>query len=1040
MSDLIIRPPYALRRTLRAVHVTLGPMGVDIAPQDLRRVAEGVCIADLIAGGLKAPYACEIDGTFVSRRQWLSPVLESDGLVRFHYAGHVHGGGGSDPLRIVLTLAVIVAAPYLAPALGFAAGTAAASAITAVAAFAGTALVNAMLPPPSQAGGFSSPAQASPSYSVQLAGNRARLGQPIPKRYGQEAYYPDEVCQPYSEFDAAGDAYYCAVLCLGLGQHKVLTIELVNTDIRYFQNVSVAICGPGQTSRESPYQTFETLPEQSIVEDNIVTAPEVGTQELISAAWVGAMTPVKPGKKLNRVFFDVVLPEGLANIRLSTGEPEDRTVTLQFGYRKIDDAGQPLNAWAVLASETLIDHTTNPIRRSFGYDLPEGRYQFRMRRTLLKSDHVDHRERVVWAGLRARLNERGCKRDDCTYVAVRIRANEQLSGGAQKRIRVYSQALIPVYDPDTETWSEPQFTRNPAHAWADILHDETTGRGLPDSRIDLLTMADLADTYAERQDRFDFSFDTRRTVDEALQLVARAGRAASILRRGSIHTLVRDELQATPVALFMPRNMQKRSFTMDFGLSTDETPDAVRMTYRDGRVGGDERVVWGQIHNGRVYAYGSDDDGTPQLPPGVPPPERIQEESIAGVVGRTHALREVKFIVADAYMRRIPLQWQTELEGTLPAYGSLVGTAHDVARWGQSGDVADYDAGSLVLTTSEPLTWGTGTHYVRLQTNSGGAGDAIQVTAGASAYEMILAEAPAEMPSFADADRERTRYLFGNLADVTRYTRVRALRRRGETDVAIEGILEVPEVHSVDADLLPGPGVTQDPLPTTTIVDGDADFDPYFGAVVLLLGLEGGTLVDQSDANQALGFNGPLVVENVAPSIGDYSITFGDDAYISLSTTRYFGFSSQPWTIEGAWELTDFNGGGSVPFEPLLDFRRDQDEYGAVGVLSDSPHRLVLRKDSEEFGSDAGVSVPLHTRFESCLTWDGTTLRGFYNGALQFETTEASVNFGTQRKLRIGRNYSGSQTLDGKNYRLRITAGVCRYTADYTVPTRYPRG
>jgi sulfur carrier protein ThiS len=1011
-----------------AAYAMLSPLQTVVDASDFRPVPAGACIADLVPAGIHSGYVCEIDGEFVSRRDWWQPVREGDRLVVFRYVGPVHGGD-SDPLRTVLQLAVIVAAAYVGGPAG------------AAIAIGGSLAINTLLPLPSQAGGFGNQGTASPTYSVALAGNRARLFQPIPVRFGQESYFPDEASQPYAEHDDESNQFYCVVLCLGYGPANVLRVELDDTDIRYLEGVSLAICGPGQTSRASPFQVFETLAEQTFVADNIVTAIEVGQQELITAAWCGAFSPTKPGKKLDRVFFDVVLPQGLANIDLEGGgDLQDRTVTLQFGARRIDDAGNPLESWKVVGTETLIDATQNPVRRSFGYDMPEGRYQFRIRRTLLKSDGADHLEQVIWSGLRARLNEVGCKRTDCTYVAVRLRANQQLSGGSQKRLRVFSQALVPVYDVDTETWGAPQFTRNPAHAAAYVLHDTTAGRGLPDSRIDHLTLADLAETFDERQDRFDYSFDTRRTVDEALQLIARAGRSACILRRGSVYTMVRDQLQSTPVALFMPRNMARDSFRMSFSLPTDETPDAVRMTYRDGRVAGDERVVWGQIHAGAVYAYGSDDDGTPQRPPGVPAPERVIDQSIAGVVGRTHALREVKFLVADAYMRRVNLSWQTELEGTLPAFGSLVGTAHDVANWGQSGDVAEYDAASRTLTASEPLTFGTGAHYVRLQTRTGGAGSAVQVTAGATAYEMVLATAPSEIPVFDDASRERTRYMFGSLSDVTRYAVVRALRRDGEIDVEVDAVLEVPDLHAVDADLLPADGEIQDPLPTaTTIEEGDADFDPYIGAVVVLPGIEGGQLVNQAPAPIDLNIQGDIGLASVDPSVGDYSVTFGAETWFGVPNTIYLGFGSQPWTVEGKNKVTEYDGGGSVPFEPLVDFRRDQDEYAAIGILSDSPHRLIMRKDGEEFGSDAGVSIALDTPFEWAVTWDGNTARGFINGAMQWETTDSDVDFGSKRQLRVGRNYSGSLAYDGSNYRLRVTAGVCRYVDDYTVPATYPR-
>lgn len=844
----------------------MGPTDLEIGPSDFRLAGEFTRIADLAPDG---PVVCCINGEWISRRDWWQPVRSGDVIV-FRDVSAIGDGDNSDVLRTVLTIVVLVVAQQYGAAVGAAAGfsgTTATAVGTALITVAGNLIVNAILPGPSQAGGFSNQAATSPTYSLGGSGNTARLGQSIPVRYGQEFVYPDFACQPYAEYDANDDQFYCAVLCVGYGHYNILQVTIEDTDIRSFDDVQVVLVGPGQAERATIFPGVETLAEQSIVADNIVVAPEVSQTDLANTEWIGGFACVAAGRQMEAVSFDVVYPEGLGAVQ-PDGSVASYGVTLQFSVRAINDFGQPIGAWQLLGSVTQTGASRQPVRRSYSYAVAAGRYQARVRRVLDVSASAYVFDSAVWVGLRAQLTVPGVQRDDCTYVVVRMRANEQLSGLSQRRIGVHAQRLIPIYDVDTQTWGAPTFTRNPAHAFADILHDDIEGRGLADSRIDHVTLADLAVVYAARQDHFDFSFDTRRTVDEALQLVARAGRARPILRRGAVYTMVRDEQQAAPVAMFMPRNMQADSFSMSFRLNTEETPDCVRMEFRNGATWQTD-YVYAQIHLGGIVFYGTGSSGVPLRPVGVPEPQRVQDEKLSGVTGRTHALRETIFLVADSLFRPISCEWKAELDGLLPTIGSLVGTAHDVAAWGQSGDVANWDVGTLTLETTEPLMWAPGqTHYVRLQTSVGGASAAIAVTPGPDDQSMVLASEPDEAPVFAAADRERTRYLFGSLADVTRYTRIKRIGFESQTDVMLSAVLEDNRAHTADVPLLPAPGQVQDPLTTGSFSGGDAGAGGDS---------EGGSGIPVVLADNTAISNGPVL----------YLVAFNNDA--TIDSLRVYG-------------------------------------------------------------------------------------------------------------------------------------------------------
>lgn len=820
---------YELRRTIPARWAHLGAMHT-FDRRDLHAVGEYLCINDL-APAHGRPLVCCINGEYVSRLDWWQPVRVGDVVVFLEVA---HGGGGSNPLRILATIAVLVAATFVPGALGFAAGSLGAAAATAATVTIGTLLVNAAFPVDTSQGG-GGVQQASPTYSVSLQGNNPRLGSPVPVRYGQEKFFPDHACAPYVEFSGTNfDQYYCVGLSIGLGEYDVLAIEIDDTPVQNFRDVEVVIIGPGMTGRAQPtgYTAQETFAAQTIIETGMVTSAEVSGQDLRDAEWVGPFTALKSGWSADRIFVDLVFPRGVGSVD-SSGDIDNRTISWQVQAQEIDDAGSSVGAWTLLATESYTGNTTQQVRLSYEYTVTAARYRVRVRRVSARSDNDRHLNDMQWAQLRTRLSIGGIARTDLTGIALRIRSSSQLSGLTQRRIRVMARRLVSVYNSGTATWGAVEFSRNPAWALADIWRNGVYGRRLADDRIDLESLTEYAAVWTTRQDRFDYSFDTQHTTDDAAQLVAATGRARTMFRRGSVYSLVRDELQSDPVAVFMPRNMDGDSFGLSFALATSETPDALRVSYRDGRYW-DERYVYAQAFGGAIYGYACNASGIPLRPSGVDAPSVVEEFDLKGVVGEKQAIRTAVYLLARSIYRREEGSFTADIDGLLCSMGSLIGIAHDAAEWGQSGDVVDWDLATLTLTVSEPPAWTVGgTHYVRLQSYTGGVDGAIEVTPGATDFEMVLASAPGVTPSFEDARRERTRYLFGELADVQRYAVIAGVRPVSMDEMEMPFFLEDNRVHSADAAWLPTGAEIQDPLSDgATTDDAEAagfteDFEAY---------------------------------------------------------------------------------------------------------------------------------------------------------------------------------------------------------------------
>ena len=143
-----------------------------------------------LAPSWDTPFVAFVDGQPVMRADWELVLEDEQSLAFVDVTAMPQGGGGgeSDALRIVLTIAVLVFAPEIGAFMGpgmFGAGVLGMSAATwtAVASFAGMALVNALIPPPKPLSPQSSSALAAPSptYSMQIgrASCRERVSSPV---------------------------------------------------------------------------------------------------------------------------------------------------------------------------------------------------------------------------------------------------------------------------------------------------------------------------------------------------------------------------------------------------------------------------------------------------------------------------------------------------------------------------------------------------------------------------------------------------------------------------------------------------------------------------------------------------------------------------------------------------------------------------------------------------------------------------------------------------------------------------------------------
>lgn len=694
---------------------------------------------------------CVLNGEPVLAADW-DYVPSFDDHVFFAVLPRGGGGGDSNVISVILGIVLIAAGvvsgynPYL---IGAGVGLLAVGLIPTP--NAPVALLN------------QNQLEQSPTYNLQLSGNSARLSQSIPVPYGRHILMPDFAGQPYTEYDSVGDQYYHAVLCLGMIDKFTLEQVLIDdTELAHFEGVQQQLYGPDHPT------------PLTIVNPCVVNAPEIAQQDLEFGKITGPFAACGPGLKTSKLGIDVLMPKGLFSAE-SDGSLSPKTIDWMFEARPINDFGAATGSWFLLGLETLTLADSRPVRRTYTYTVPSGRYEVRGQRVSARdsSNRVGHD--VQWLSLRSYLDVAAPLDTNATYLALRIKASNQLSGLSQRRISVILRRWLPVWNGSAWTVQE---TRSIAWALADILRNQVYGGKLDDSRIDLATLLELDSLWADRGDEFNAVFDRRTTVWDALTVVARAGRAKPMMR-GSVVTFVRDSYETLPVALFNMRNIKRKSFRLDYAPWVEGSPDGVEVEFFNQR-------TWAQDYVVMPIPGVAEGD--------VVNPTRI---SLVGVTKKSQAQREAAKSAAEMVYRRSFVTFVTEMEGYLPAGGDLIAVAHDVASWGSSGEISKWEA--PVATCSEQLNWSVGDNYVVIADQYGDPHGPYRVVPGPKPNSMEFLDDPEPDQAIYDGfEQERTRYSMGPASSFVKYAKILEVSPQEGTEIMITAVIDDSRVHFAD--------------------------------------------------------------------------------------------------------------------------------------------------------------------------------------------------------------------------------------------------
>lgn len=654
-----------------------------------------------------------VNGEWQLRAQWHQLHLTETDTVLVHPV--VHGGGGSNPLRMVLQLAVLWAAVTIPGAqwgLGLAKGSFAFAAAGMGITLAGNALLNAVMPV-KVANASTASQVAAQRYGISGNSNTAELLQPIPVVYGRRRIYPPYAARPYSE-NYGNSQYLYGLYVITQGLIDIEAIRIGDTPIGNFAEVQYEVIQPGGA--------VTLFPDNVTVSEDVGGGLEllaVGADERPEDGWYGSFVINAAGTTINYVGIDLALPRGLVNVQDNGGHAA-ASVSYEIQVRRIDDSGAPVGGWVVIQAKTLTMATIDPQLLSERHAVPAGRYEGRARRTnAAGGDRVA--DTLTWTGMRGYMPST-VMYGDITMLAVVIRATNNINSSNFAKINVTGTRRLPVFDGNA--WSAPVATRNPAWAWADALRNSRYGRGWADKRINLPELHRLAGVWNSRGDTFDHVFDRTQSLWDALSLIARVGRAVPISYAGVVD-VVRNEAKTVKRGSFTPAQIVAGSLDVEYIMVTRETPNYVIVEYTD-------PTTWEPAEVECVLQ-------------GVAPtvPARLKLE---GVTSRNQAWREGMSLAAANRDQRRLVTFTLEKDGELLRYGNLISIAHDMPAWGQFGDVVAYDAQTGRLVLDRPLEWTSGVnHYIAPRKRDGAPAGPYRVIPGPTEDSCALAGVPLEV-------------------------------------------------------------------------------------------------------------------------------------------------------------------------------------------------------------------------------------------------------------------------------------------------------
>ena len=681
-----------------------------------------------------------IDGSVYARPAWDKVMLRDGQVIQVRA---VVGQDGSNPIAIVLSLAVLIAAPYLAGLiLPATAGAALTAGVTAAIGAGGVLLTNAIFPPrlPDDV------RESERLYTLSGGSNRARPNEPLLLVLGTHRVFPDLASKEYVEFKDSNVPRTSSPQVVSGGENNDDLLDLIEHGLEepdpsewYTEETADDPPSP-RYNDQFLYQLFDfgigdlEIDNRRIKETLLTVYEDVTTQAVDDITLVaGNVDTIEGG-----IF------EALNDAITRRTEPNTTKIVFHLlsRYLKTDDSGDVVGqvnrfklerrlagstgAWT---SATVVMQTPNGFkartvsRRSFSYTVVSGQYD--VRATLLTTWSTD----VGAAGSASLFAVNAHQPSTANFngrnpLALAIRATGQLSGrigslnaDVSQRVPVWNGTAWVVGKTSNPAWILRKF-------WQGFRRPEDSrlmaGRGLSNTIIDDDSLK-LWGAFCDAMGlECNLVLDQRATDGEVETLIAQCGWAS--VSRASGKWGVTWENDDEPLsAIFNPSNIVAGSF---------------EVTY-DNQGLADE-IVGEFVDRDSEYQQNT----LRRTVPGIGTPERPATVPLRGITDGEHAAKEVNRMAAAQFYHTRRMTWEVGPEGgpLFVTRGAVAGLAHDLVGGTVGGRLLSINPSRTNLTATAEVP-ATGTIWV-WDLNGDCISRTYLVTHGVIALNQALPDAP----------------------------------------------------------------------------------------------------------------------------------------------------------------------------------------------------------------------------------------------------------------------------------------------------------
>lgn len=643
---------------------------------------------------LRSSALVTIEGEVVPNEYWgLVPTPGTHVVVSIALHGGGGGGGGKNPFKTILTIAVMIAAPYVG---AWAAGTAFQASVLSgglIGAGSGTMLgmsfstfamvargafslvsmmaLNAIFPtrPPQLPTISQQSYNDSPTYSINGGSNGANRFGVIPIVLGINKSTPPLGTNSYTEI--LGDDEYLRMLVIwGYGRLDIADIKIGSTLLTEFDDVSV-----------------ETR-EGTIYDKDILIMPDIVYQEPIGVTLINedGWTQRTSQTNADEISVDITFPRGLL-LYGSDGSRSNATITVDVEYRAVGDV-----TW--IAEHTFDITLKSPSVARFGHrwDVENGQYEVRLKNTVVEeAENSNLVDDVSWSMLRTFTNGNPVNFDKpLAMTAIRIKATNQLQGTIRDLSATVSSY---VEDWNGSAWVEA-ISQNPASLFRHVLIGNGSARPRELTQIDDIVLQNWHTFCDTNGYKFNMIRDFKASIWDTLADIASAGRASPTIIDGK-WGVIYDDSTKSAVQMFTPRNSW--GFQSEKALIDPPHAWRIRFVNEDKDFQQDERIV---------YDDGYDENSA----------TKFEGLEFPGITNADLIWKFGRYQIAQARLRPEIYKFHSDLEYLICQRGDVIKVSHYVplwgSAWGRIKSIATSDGNTIGFTSDEEITMILGGSYV----------------------------------------------------------------------------------------------------------------------------------------------------------------------------------------------------------------------------------------------------------------------------------------------------------------------------------------